>query len=99
MSFLYRSENESELVTDHIPFLLWDGARSDWGPLVYCSFLYTLAQGRVLMVCQTRHTEQSVMAADFMGVECIRGRVKTNRFRAQNSTSFQELVKDLVLIN
>lgn len=28
-------ENEPELVREHIPFLLWDGARSYWGPLVH----------------------------------------------------------------
>lgn len=95
--FLYRRENEPELVTEHIPFLLWDGARSDWGPLVHLFIL--LHQGRVLMVCQTRCTEQSVMAADFIGGEWIADRGKANRFRAQSNKSFQELVKDLVLIS
>lgn len=51
------------------------------------------------MVCQTRPTEQSVMAADFMGGQWISDRVKADRFRAQSNKSFQESVKGLVLIS
>lgn len=92
--FLYRRENEPELITEHLPFLLQEWCQIKLGSSGVFSPCFTRWHWKPAQphgpdsVSDTHRSEQSAAATDFVREEWTGGRVKVNMFRAQNSKSF-----------